>query len=205
MNPTRQDTRRRQQRSRRRKPGRCAPRVTEGCGRTNGPAHFTCERLPIQTPPRSCICAPRQEAVAIEFQASGTTQAAPVAHACFPSRSERRRARALARPLGDKQARRRADAQSETTASRQRSRLGAQFDRPLAAETDESEQQPTRCAELLAAPFHGCGRLRPYGVAPALDDTQSSAAELSARLLSVGGASMSDGRVRPARRRRLEP
>ena len=34
MNPARQDTRRRQQRSRRRKPGRCAPRVTEGCGRT---------------------------------------------------------------------------------------------------------------------------------------------------------------------------
>src|SRR4051794_38531897 len=34
---------------------------------------------------------------------------------------------------------------------------------PLAAELDESEQWPTRRARtLLAAPFHGCGRLRPY-------------------------------------------
>lgn len=34
---------------------------------------------------------------------------------------------------------------------------------PLAIELDESEQRPSRgAANPLAAPFHGCGRLRPY-------------------------------------------
>ena len=52
------------------------------------------------------------------------------------------------------------------------------------------------------------GRLRRRRPTPARDDTQSSAAVLSSRLVSAVGASMSDGPVRPAstpRDRRLEP
>ena len=57
---------------------------------------------------------------------------------------------------------------------------------------------------------YACLRAHEPGAArtPARDDTQSSAAVLSSRLVSAVGASMSDGPVRPAstpRDRRLEP
>ena len=41
--------------------------------------------------------------------------------------------------------------------------MAHRFERPLAAEMDESEHSPgARGANVLAAPFQGCGHLRPH-------------------------------------------
>ena len=51
----------------------------------------------------------------------------------------------------------------------------------LAAGLDESEQRPKRgAAKLLTAPFHGCGRLRPY-IAHARSGRSSGASEIRPR------------------------
>jgi hypothetical protein len=66
-------------------------------------------------------------------------------------------------------------------------------DGSLVAGMDESEQRPTRgAADLLAAPFHGCGCLRPCTqLTPARDERQVHGSGLVSRLLRLGEAGVS--------------
>ena len=79
--------------------------------------------------------------------------------------------------------------------------LAHRLARPLAAESDESEQRPTRGARTCWLLLHGCGRLRDYA-AHARPGRHSGAATYGAAALAFSGrAGVGDTSARgPARR-----